>query len=538
MSLPLNISPFPLIAEAMADLLSFCTLFLVFLLTFLLVRTIFFKSRTKVRLPPSPMSLPILGHLHLLGPLPHQAFYKLSTAYGPLLSLRLGSVSCIVASSPETAKEFLKTHELHFSSRPKNIAVGHLTYGTYGFAFAPYGPYWKFMKKLCVSELLGGRTIDLFEPVRREEIRSFLKVLFEKSKAGEAVNLSRELVRLTSNIVSRMAMSQRCSETEGEADEVQTVVQAVANLVGTFNLADYISFFRRFDLQGISNRLKDVHKRFDVMMERIIREHEEARKAKKMNKEMGGDGVRDILDILLDISEDDKAEIKLRREDIKAFIMDIFVAGTDTSSITPQWALSELINNPTVFEKARKEIDLVVGKSRLVEESDIPNLPYLQAIIKETLRLHPASPISLRECTQDCKIGGYDIPVNSRLFINMWAIGRDPKHWDNPLEFRPERFMPSDENNRSPIDLRGQHYSLLPFGSGRRGCPGATLALQVVHAALAIMIQGFTWKAGNGEGNARVDMEEGAGLTLPRRKPLVCVPVARLHPFPSIDALT
>ncbi|XP_077253947.1 cytochrome P450 93A3-like [Tasmannia lanceolata] len=519
----------------MADLQSYATLFLVFLVTALLVRTLFLKSQTKVRLPPSPMALPILGHLHLLGPLPHQAFYKLSKRYGPLISLRLGSVPCIVASSPETAKEFLKTHELAFSSRPQNIAVGHLTYGTYGFAFAPYGPYWKFMKKLCVSELLGGRTIDQFEPVRREEMRSFVKLLLEKSKAQETVNLTRELVKLTSNVVSRMAMSKRCSDTEGEADEVRIVVQAVANLVGTFNLADYLGIFHKFDVQGIGKRLNDVHNRFDTIMERIIKEHEEARKKKRMKKEMGGDGVKDFLDILLDISEDENAEIKLRREDIKAFIMDIFVAGTDTSSITPQWALSELINNPTVLEKARKEIDSVVGKSRLVEESDIPNLPYVQAIIKETLRLHPASPISLRECSQDCKIGGYDILAKSMLFINVWAIGRDPKYWDNPLKFRPERFMPSDENGRNPIDLRGQHYHLLPFGSGRRGCPGATLALQVVHTALAIMIQCFTWKAGDGEGKGTVDMTEGPGLTLPRVQPLVCVPVGRLYPFPSIE---
>ncbi|XP_077212172.1 cytochrome P450 93A3-like [Tasmannia lanceolata] len=511
----------------MADLQSYATLFLVFLVTALLVRTLFLKSQTKVRLPPSPMALPILGHLHLLGPLPHQAFHKLSKRYGPLISLRLGSVPCIVASSPQTAKEFLKTHELAFSSRPQNIAVGHLTYGTCGFAFAPYGPYWKFMKKLCVSELLGGRTIDQFEPVRREEMRSFVKLLLEKSKAQETgVNLSRELSNLTNNVVSRMAMSKRSSRTEGEADEVRVVVQAVANLVGTFNLGDYLGFFRKFDVQGFGKRIKDVHKRFDVIMERIIKEHEEERK-----KEKGGNGVKDFLDTLLDISEDDNAEIRLRREDIKGFIMDLFVAGTDTSSVTSQWALSELINNPIMCEKARKEIDSVVGKNRLVEESDIANLPYLQAIIKETFRLHPASPISLRQCTQDCKIKGYDIPANASVFINLWAIGRDPKYWDNSLEFRPERFM----NDQNPTDVRGQYFHLLPFGSGRRGCPGATLALQVIHATVANMIQCFTWKVGHGEGNAKVDMKEGPGLTLPRAQPLVCVPVARLHPFPCIE---
>ncbi|CBI29911.3 unnamed protein product, partial [Vitis vinifera] len=412
-----------------------------------IMQSIMFQKKNKnetVTVQVHGLTLPIIGHLHLLAPIPHQAFHKLSHRYGPLIHLFLGSVPCVVASSPEMAKEFLKTHETSFSNRPKIAAVDFLTYGSADFSFAPYGLYWKFMKKLCMSELLS---------------------------AGEEIDVREELIRVTNNVISTMTMSLRCSDSENEAGEVKRLVQEVAELTGKFNLSDFIWFCKNLDLQGFGKRLKEVHERFDSMIEKIMREHEEARK-----KEMGGggDAAKDVLDILLDISEDQSSEIKLTRENIKAFILDIFAAGTDTSAITTEWALAELINNPNIMEKARQEIDSVVGKNKLVEESDIANLPYLQAIVKETLRLHPTGPLIVRESSEDCTIGGYDIPAGTRLFVNVWAIGRDPNHWENPLEFQPERDG----------------------------------------------------------GNGTLNMEEGPGLTLPRAHPLICVPVARLHLFP------
>ncbi|XP_058106528.1 cytochrome P450 93A3-like [Magnolia sinica] len=512
------------------DLQSYAILFLIWLISIVLIRIIFSNSRTTAcRLPPGPKRLPIIGHLHLLGPIPHQAFHNLSKRYGPLIHLRLGSVPALVASNADIAREILKTHETTFSSRPQSSAIRYLAYGTSGFAFAPYGPYWKFLKKLCMSELLSGRTLDQFQPIRREEIRRFLRLLHKKSNGGEAVNVGLELITMSNNTVSRMMMSRICSDTEGEAEEVRKIVHEVAALAGTFNISDFIGLCRNFDLQGLKKRYKDVHGRFDAMMERIMKEHEEGRKM-KMER---GDGVKDILDILVEISEDESAEMKLTKENIKAFILDIFVAGTDTTAITTEWAFAELINHPDIFKKLKVEIDSVVGKTRLVEESDVPNLPYLQAIVKETLRLHPTGPLIYRECSEDCKIGGYDVPANTQVIINVWAIGRDPEHWVDPLEFRPERFMPSEERDRSHhVDVRGQHFHFLPFGSGRRGCPGTTLALQVVQITLASMIQCFDWTVGISGESATVDMTEGPGMTLPRAHPLVCVPVARANPVP------
>ncbi|KAI3782525.1 hypothetical protein L2E82_12575 [Cichorium intybus] len=216
-------------------------------------------------------------------------------------------------------------------------------------------------------------------------------------------------------------------------------------------------------------------------------------------------------------------EMKLTRDNIKAFILNLFVAGSDSSALAIEWGLAELINHPRVMKKAIEEIDRVIGKTRILEESDIPQLPYLQAIVKETLRLHPAAPIIPRTSTEDCTVGGYHIPSKTTVFVNVWALGRDPEYWDDPLEFRPERF------DGSQVDVRGQHFQLLPFGSGRRMCPGMSLGMQLAQVTLGSMIQCFEWKAGEDGNLGRVDMEEGPGITLPRANPLVCVPVARLH---------
>ncbi|XP_020213549.1 cytochrome P450 93A3 [Cajanus cajan] len=487
------------------------------------------QNKTLIHLPPSPIALPIIGHLHLLSPIPHN-FHKLSIHYGPIIHLFLGSVPCVVVSTAEAAKEFLKTHGNSFSDRPRSISIKAISYGYKDFMFAQYGSYWKFMKKLCMSQLLGARMLDQFLPVRRQETQRFIKRVLHNGVAREAMDFGKEFMTLSNRIVSRMSMSRTSSENENEDVEIRKLMADTAELMGKFNISDFICFLKNFDsqLQGFNKRLKQIRHRFDTLMDTIIKEREEQR---RKNKEIGGTRqLRDMLDVLLDILEDENSEMKLDKENIKAFFLNIFVAGTDTSAITMEWAMAELINNPHVLEKARQEMDVVIGKSRIVEESDIVNLPYLQAIVKETLRIHPAGPLLFRASSKSAVICGYDIPAKTRLFINVWAIGRDPNHWENPLEFKPERFI---GNGQSQLDVRGQHYHLIPFGSGTRGCPGTSLALQVMHVNLAAMIQCFQWKV---YGNGTVDMKEkSAGITVPRAHPIICVPVPRLNPFPLCD---
>lgn len=305
----------------MADYQSYTLLFILWLVSIIVVRTILTRKQNKAHVPPSPLALPIIGHLHLLAPIPHQALHKLSTRYGPIMQLSLGSVPCLVASTPESAKEFLKTHETKFSNRPQSSAVHYLTYGSQDFSFAPYGPYWKFMKRICMSELLGGHTLTLLLPVRKQETTRFLRLLLKKGNAGETVDVGGELLTLSNNIVSRI-MSQTCSEEDdGEGEEVvRKLVQDTVLLTGKFNVSDFVWFFKNWDLQGFGKRLREIRERFDTMMEKVIKEHEEERRKRK--EVGGGDGrVKDLLDILLDIAEDESSDIKLTMENIKAFIL-------------------------------------------------------------------------------------------------------------------------------------------------------------------------------------------------------------------------
>ncbi|KAM3691771.1 hypothetical protein ACB098_08G037500 [Castanea mollissima] len=344
---------------------------------------------SKQRLPPSPRALPIINHLHLLGPLIHHSFNDLSSKHGPLLYLRLGSIRCIVASTLELAKELLKANDLTFSAHPNSLAVDHLTYNS-TFAFAPNGPYWKFIKRLITTELLGNRTLNQFLPIRTKELHQFIRYLVNKGEAGErVVNVNGELLKLKSNIVSQMMLSIRCSGTDSLAKNARGLAHEVTKIFGQFN------------------RIEDVHKRYDALIEKIITDHEELRKRKETRKITcyGGEhDVKDILDILLD------AFITLTRNHIKALVLDT------TSAI--EWSLAELINHPTELEKAGMEIDKVVGNNRLVEESDCPRLPYTQAIIKETLRLHPLIPLISRKSMKECNINGYVIPAETLLFVN------------------------------------------------------------------------------------------------------------------------
>ncbi|KAJ0111614.1 hypothetical protein Patl1_01392 [Pistacia atlantica] len=218
------------------------------------------------------------------------------------------------------AKEILKTNETKFLNRPKMANLDYLTYGSSDFATVHYGPYWKFMKKLCMNQLLGGRRLDQLRPIRQEETRRFLMLMLKKAEASERVNFGGELMRLTNNIITRMTLGQRCSDNEDEAGEVRKLVQELTQLGAKFNLSDTIWFCKKLDLQGFRRKLEDARKRYDVMMERIMKEHEESRKKRK---QMGdeGDSERDLLDVLFHTFEDKNAEMRLTRANIKAFIM-------------------------------------------------------------------------------------------------------------------------------------------------------------------------------------------------------------------------
>ncbi|CAL5375525.1 unnamed protein product [Camellia sinensis] len=257
--------------------------------------------------------------------------------------------------------------------------------------------------------------------------------------------------------------------------------------------------------------MKALSKKFERFHDLVLSEH-------IARKEEEKDFVaKDMVDVLLQLLDDSNLEIKLNGDSVKAFIQDLIAGGTDTSAITLEWAMSELLKKPDLINKATKELDRVIGRERWVEEKDFPQLPYLDAIVKETMRLHPVVVLLVPHlAVEDCNVAGYDIRKGTRVFINTWSMGRDPTIWDAPEEFCPERFLGKE------IDVRGQSFELLPFGSGRRMCPGYSLGLKMIRSSLANMLHGFNWKLPDNLKTEDLGMEEVFGLTTLRKNSTCC----------------
>ncbi|XP_028777561.1 3,9-dihydroxypterocarpan 6A-monooxygenase-like [Neltuma alba] len=472
------------------------------------------NSGTKPRTPPSPPALPVIGHLHLVGSVIPKSFQNLARLYGPLMQLRLGASKTLIVSNAQVAGEVYKTHELNFCYRPEFGSSDHDTYTGSYFITAPYGLYWRFMKKLCVTQLLSTSQLGRFTHVRDQEVKNLLDSLLQCSREAKACDLSLKLTSLTNNILCRTAMSTTC-----DAEHIYRLVRGCLELGAKLSLGEVLGPLAKFDLFGYGRKVAKVKGELDQILETIMEEHEKELSHKTCEEEER----KDMMDILLQVYKDPNAEVKLKRNDLKAFFLEILLAGTDTTSVALQWAMAEIINHPGVLNRLREEMDSMVGTRRLVKESDVPNLPYLRAVVKEVLRLHPSAPFALRQSAEDCSINGYDVKGQTRTLVNVYAIMRDPQVWPNPEEFLPERFL---EGNA--MEMKGQDLSYVPFGSGRRGCPGASFALTVMHSTIAALIQCFDWKV---KGGTKVDTTEGSGFSVGLAKPLVCYPITRLDLF-------
>eukprot|EP01018_Ginkgo_biloba_P005297 Gb_04401 [translate_table: standard] len=477
------------------------------------------KRNGRYRLPPGPNPWPIIGNLHMLGKLPHRTLQELAKKYGPVMYLRLGSMPTVVVSSPEMAKQFLKTHDAVFASRPLQLAGKYLTYDFKDVAFAPYGPYWRHMKKLCTIELLASKRIESFRSTREEEMSVIINSIWRESGRGTApVNVTEKLTSLTTGIMCRMIFGGKFSDDDMTGRDFREFIQLLSEAAGVFNIGDYVPFLQRLDLQGVRRRVKKFNQIFDAFAEKVVDEHVESMKLNEKNE-----GRKDFVHVLLEMMEEmQSTEMEITRESIKALIFDMLLAGVETSATTMDWCMAELLRNPDLMKKAQKEIETVVGKDRRVKESDLPNVEYLQCLVKETLRLHPPVPLLPPHFSMEsCTVGEYHLPPMTRLLVNVWAIATDPMVWEDPLAFKPERFMGTD------ISVKGQVFEVLPFGSGRRGCPGASLAIVVVEYAVAQLLHCFDWNL-VGVDPQQLDMTEVFGVTGPRQGHLYALPTSRL----------
>nr|AYV88881.1 cytochrome P450 oxidase CYP92A143 [Polygala tenuifolia] len=486
---------------------------------------IFSSSKQRQNLPPGPKPWPIIGNLNLIGHLPHQSLHKLSTKYGPIMQLKFGSFPVVVASTAEFAKYFLKTHDLLFASRPRTAAGKFTTYNYQNITWAPYGSYWRQGRKIYLSELFSSKRLESFEYIRVEERQVFMSRLYGLS--GKSVVLKEHLSRVTLSIISRIVLGKKYfSETESEKsvvtlEEFQDMLDELFLLNGVLNIGDWIPWIDFLDLQGYVKRMKALKKRFDRFHEYVFDEHRARKAAEKDQFEP-----KDMVDLLLQLADDPDLEVKLDSDSVKGFTQDLIAGGTDTSATTVEWAMSELMKQPHLIKKANEELDRVIGKERWVEEKDFPNLPFTDAIMKETMRLHPVAVLLAPHLAlEDCEVLGYHISKGTRIFINTWSMGRNPSQWEAPLEFRPERFLGKS------IDVKGQNFELLPFGSGRRMCPGYSLGLKMIRSSLANLLHGFNWTLPDNMKPRDLNMDEVYGLATPRKNPLVAIPEPRLPAY-------
>ncbi|KAL5802244.1 hypothetical protein ACOSQ4_030549 [Xanthoceras sorbifolium] len=474
-------------------------------------------SHSTSNLPPGPWKLPLIGNMHLLvGSLPHRCLRDLSKQYGPLMHLQLGELSHIVVSSPETAKEIMKHHDINFAQRPRLLAAEIATYGYTDIAFAPYGDYWRQLRKICTLELLSSKRVQSFRSIREEEVSNVIRSV--ASNAGLPINFTQILYSLTNDITARAAFGGKCKDQKAFI----LITKKLTELGGGFSLADMFPSVKLLGvLSGMRSELQRVCQEADKILDNIINEHIACKAT------IGEGEEKDLVHVLLNIQDHGDLEIPLTTDNIKAVIQDLFIAGTETSSATLEWAVSEMLKNPKVLEKAQAEVRQVFDRKGYVDETDFHELEYLKLVIKETFRLHPAIPLLLpREGRESCKIDGYDIPVGSKVIVNAWAIGRDPNYWMEPESFYPERFIGSS------INYKGASFELIPFGAGRRICPGISFGMANVELPLANFLYHFDWKLPNGVKNEDLDMAENFCSAVKRKNELYLIPIP-YHPSHS-----
>nr|ASW21052.1 cytochrome P450 CYP82D2 [Scutellaria baicalensis] len=466
------------------------------------------------------------GHLHLMaggttGELPHINLANLADKHGPVFTIRLGVKRALVVSSWESAKELFTTCDVAVSSRPRMKAAKLLGYDFAMFGFAPYGAYWRELRKLISVELLSTRRMELQKEVRDSETRESIKELYklweERSEGSDSVlvDMKQWFGDLNLNVVLRMVAGKRWIGPE--TGRWREVLRDFFYLAGMFVPADAFPFLGWLDLGGHEKRMRQTAKELDGIVGGWVAEHRE--------KEYSGeDKPKDFVDVMLSVVQGSSLRADYDADTIiKATCEALIVGGSDTTTVMLIWTLSFLLNNRHVLRKAQEELDKHVGRERRVNQSDINNLVYLQAIVKETLRLYPAGPIGgIREFTQDCQVGGYHVPKGTWLIVNLWKLHRDPKVWsEDCLEFRPERFL-----NKN-IDVRGQDFELIPFGGGRRICPGANFGLHMLHLVLANLLQAFELTTVSDQ---VIDMTESAGMTNMKATPLNVLVAPRLSP--------
>ncbi|GMI99544.1 cytochrome P450, family 706, subfamily A, polypeptide 4 [Hibiscus trionum] len=470
--------------------------------------------KTKPPPPPGPPGLPIIGNLPFIKPDFLQYVTKQSQIYGPIIKLHMGSKIYIVISSPSIAKEILRDHDATFANRDTPVSAINGSYGGLDIVWRSNGPELHKLRKLVVREIMCNKGLDACYELRRREIRQMVKYIY--GKTGSSINLSEQIFLTTLSVTISMLWGGSLNGEEAERGvEFKERLEEFVGLIGAPNVSDIFPVLRPFDLQGIEFKSKKLLSWFYEFLESVI---EQRRKVGEGEEEES----KDFLQQLLELSGRGDAKASLSMQEVKALLLDMIVGGTDTTFTTMEWAMTELLRHPDKLKRVTDELDAVVGDQNVVEETHLPRLLYLEAVVKETFRIHPPAPLLLPHMAGETTVvAGYTIPKHSNVFFNVWAIQRDPELWENPLRFEPERFMEESEKR----NYLGNSFHLFPFGSGRRICVGIPLAEKLVMHILATLVHSFEWGLPDGE---KPDIKDKLALVLAKEEPLVVVPIARL----------
>ncbi|RLN33760.1 cytochrome P450 78A5-like [Panicum miliaceum] len=449
----------------------------------------------------------------LSSPVAHRTLAALSRAVdggAALMSFSVGLTRLVVSSQPGTAREILVSPA--FGDRPVKDAARHLLFHR-AMGFAPSGDaHWRGLRRLAAVHLFGPRRVA-GAAHHRASIGAAMAsdVAAAMARNGE-VPLKRVLHAASLKHIMATVFGKHYDDLASqEGAMLEEMVTEGYDLLGTFNWADHLPLLKWLDLQGVRRRCNRLVQKVEVFVGKIIQEHRERRAGGGVADEITGD----FVDVLLGLEGDDK----MSDSDMIAVLWEMIFRGTDTVAILMEWIMARMVLHPDIQAKAQAELDAVVGRGRGVADADVASLPYIQCIVKETLRMHPPGPLLswARLSIHDAHVGGHLVPAGTTAMVNMWAIAHDPAVWAEPGAFRPERFQEED------VSVLGSDLRLAPFGAGRRVCPGKMLALATTHLWIAQLLHRFEWAPAAGG----VDLSERLNMSLEMATPLVCKAVPR-----------
>ncbi|WVZ51819.1 hypothetical protein U9M48_002927 [Paspalum notatum var. saurae] len=448
---------------------------------------------------PGPRGWPLVGSLPTVsGPLMHRRLAALADAHGArrLMSLTLGATPVVISSHPDTAREILSGAA--FVDRPPKAAARELMFCR-AIGFAPAGEYWRRLRRVAGAGMLSPRRMAALEGLRCHVADGMVsRVADQMERSGEVA--MRALLQRAS--LESVAGSVLGLEGSAVSEELAEIVREGYELVGTFNLGDHYHtalWGPLLDLWGVGPACRGLVARVRGYFGKII---EERRLAKDCHDK------DDLLSYMLALPEDER----LQDADVIAVLWEMIFRGVDVVAILLEWAMARMALHPDIQSKAQKEIDAVVGL-RPITDSNMPNLHFLQWIVKETLRMHPPGPLLswARLAVHDTQVGKHVVPAGTTAMVNMWAISHDEAIWGDPWVFRPDRFGQED------VSILGSDLRLAPFGSGRRVCPGRMMGLSTAQLWLGRLLQDYEWLPAK-----PIKLVERLRLSMEMKTPLAC----------------